>query len=314
MSHLSGQWNVPHQRSGRVGGIALLVVFVVAVLLAPACDADRAEAVRYYNEGMQAFQGESTSAAVQYMEQALEEDPTFHVAAFTLGQIQQQRMDNPDEAEHNYRQALDHDPDNEQYAYRLGSALADQGEHEEAIEHFEEAIALDEGFARAWYEKGMSLDGAGQPLEAAEALMESIRIQPRLRLAQDDPGGEHYHALADLYLRYRLYDHAVDVYENGVRNNPDSPRLHHGLGVALMELDRHEEAVESFRETLEIDENHPSANFNIAVALHEADRTEDAIAQLDELTRGGQGMTEARMAAAEALLDDLEAELEEDED
>ena len=54
-----------------------LVGLVLAVTVVSACDADRADAVRAYNEGMHAFESAGASAAAQHMELALEEDPTF---------------------------------------------------------------------------------------------------------------------------------------------------------------------------------------------------------------------------------------------
>lgn len=291
-----------------------LMGLIAVTLLVPACDADRAEAVRAYNEGMQAFEGGATSQAVGFMEVALEEDPTFTDAAYTLGQIYQQRMGDPESAANNYRRALDHDPDNPRFAYRLGSALAEMGDHDQAISYFNQAISHDPDYARAWYDKGRSQEANGEFLDAVEAYMTAIELRPRLRLAADDPGGEHYHALADLYLRFRLHDHAVRVYENGVRNNPETVRLHHGLGVALMELGRYGEAVDSFQAALDRQPDHGSASFNIAVANYEAGNLDAAIDQLTDLVEGGAaGMTEVRRQAAQAVLDDLTAERDEEE-
>ena len=304
--------------SGWCGGAMAplgLAVLILAGLLLPACDADRAEAVRAYNEGMQAFEMGGTSQAVGFMELALEEDPSFTDAAYTLGQIYQQRMGDPENAAHNFRRALDQEPDNPRFAYRLGSALAETGDHSQAIRYFRQAVSHDPEYARAWYEKGMSQQAEGDFMDAVESLTEAIQLEPRLRLAEDDIGGEHYHALGDLYLRFRLYDHAIGVYENAVRNNPEATRLHHGLGVSLMNLDRHSQAVESFEEVLARDEEHGSANFNIAVAYYESGDLDAAIAQLTDLVeRGGAGMTGPRRQAAEALLDDLTAEEEEEEE
>lgn len=297
------------RRQESVLAVAGLAAVILMGLMSTGCNADRTEAVRAYNEGLEAFESGSSSKAVQRMEAALEQDPTFTVAAYTAGQIQQQRLGDPDGAVQNFRRALDHDPDNPRYAYRLGSALADLGEHEEAIGHFEKAVAEDPDYSRAWFEQGMSQETVGDFVEAVESFTKSIETNPRLRMDEDDPGGEAYHALADLYLRFRLYDHAVQVYENGVSNNPSSERLHHGQGVALMRLDRHGDAVDAFESALEIDPEHGSANFNIAVAQHESGDRDAAMEQLEQLIeQGGAGMTEPRRQAAQALLDDLSQE------
>ena len=308
------------QRSGgEYNRVAIAFVGLIILILlgvgGVGCDADRAEAVRAYNEGMRAFEMGSTSEAVGLMELALEEDPSFTDAAYTLGQIYQTRLGNPDEAAHNFRRAVDAEPDNPRFNYRLGSALAEGGNYRQAMRFLNNAVDLDPNYSRAWYELGRSQAAEGQFLDAIDSLESSIETNPRLRLAEDDVGGEHYHALADLYMRFRLYDHAVRVYENGVRNNPDATRLHHGLGISLMQLGRHADAVDSFEIVLEHNERHGSANFNIAVAYYESGDLEAAIEQLEHLVEaGGAGMTEARRRAAAALLDDLQEEEEEEED
>ena len=303
------------KRRSLVWGKELALVLVglasltVVALVGSGCDADRTEAVRAYNEGMQAFETGSTSAAVQHMEAALERDPTFTAAAYTAGQIQQQRLGDPESASQNFRRALDHEPDNPRYAYRLGSALADLGEHEDAIGHFAKAVSEDPDYSRAWFEKGGSQEVVGDIVEAVSSYTKSIETNPRLRMDEEDAGGEAYHALADLYLRFRLYDHAAQVYENGVLNNSSSERLHHGLGVALMRLERFDDAVAAFEEALEIDPQHGSANFNIAIAQHESGDLDAALEQLTQLIeQGGNWMTEPRRQAAQALLDDLSQE------
>lgn len=293
----------------RIGRIALAASVAVAAALSTGCDADRAEAVEAYNEGLATFEAGGAGTASGHLKEALEHDPTFAEAAYTLGQIQQKELGEPGEAEDSYRQALDQHSDNPQYRYRLATALADQGEHEEALEHFEQVVDQQPRYARAWYQKGISQDALGEPRAAVDSLTEAITINPRLRLSEEGESGDHYHVLADLYMRYRLFLHAAEVYENGLHNNPDSARLHHGLGMALMELGRYHEAVEHFEKTLEIDADHPSANFNLGVALHEAGETDDAIDQLTTVVEEGvRGMSEAQLNAAQRVRNELEDE------
>lgn len=294
--------------------VAWVSVLSVALALV-GCDPDRAEATRVYAQGMQAFEQGGATEAAGYMERALELDPTFTTAAYTLGQLQQQRLGDPESAEQNFRRALDHEPDNPRFAYRLGTALADQGRHEDALQYLEQALAEEPENARAWFARGMSQDALGDAPAAVESFMTSIELEPRLRMDMDDPGGEHYHALGDLYLRYRLFDLAAQVYENGFDNVTDSVRLAHGLGISLMELGRYDESIEAFEAALELDETHPSANYNYAVVLDRAGQTERAVERLGRLVEtGGEWGQDGRSEAVQALLSDLRAELEEDDE
>ncbi|TXD38326.1 tetratricopeptide repeat protein [Lujinxingia vulgaris] len=287
---------------------ALLMILLLAFVLV-GCNADRTAAVRELNVGMEAFQAGSASEAVQHMEEALRIDPTFAEAAYLLGQVYQMRLDNYEEAARGYRRALDLEPTNAQYAYRLGTALVDQGKLDEAVTQFEKAVANDETFSRAWFRLGLAQDSLGKHTDAVASYTRAIETNPRLRMSKEDPGGEHYHALADLYLRFGLSDHAVQVYENGVQNNATSTRLLHGLGVARMELGRFDEAAESFEATMEQEPGHGSANFNLAVAHHRRGDTAGAVAQLESfLASGAATQDEARQAAAQALLTELQEE------
>ncbi len=289
------------------------VVLALVVWAMAGCDADRAEAVRYYNEGLQEYNTGSMSQAVGFMERAMDEDPTFHEAAYTLGQIYQQRMNNPEDAAANYRRALDHAPEEARYAYRLGTVLMELEDYAGALDRLEEAVELDPDAGRMWYAHGRAHEAKGQFPEAVQSFTRAIETEPRLRMDADDPGGEHYHALGDLYHRFRLYDHAVRVFENGVQNNADSPRLYHGKGMAQLALGRADEAVESFEAALTLDERYQSAHYNLAVALNEAERSDDAREKLRELVEDGVGgLSGARYDAASALLERLEQESEDD--
>ncbi len=284
------------------------LLFVAAFLLV-GCDFDRTAAVRELNNGLAAFSAGDSSEAVAFMEAALQADPTFSEAAYYQGQVYQVRVGDLEAAARSYRRALDIDGDNPRYAYRLGHVLAEQGDHEGAIRNFEIAVLNDPEYARAWFAKGLSEDAAGQFTDAIDSYARAIEINPRLRMDESDPGGEHYHALGDLYLRFRLFDHAAQVYENGARNNVSSPRMSHGHGVALMQLGQFEEAARSFEDTLKLDSRHGSANFNLAVAHNSQGNRDAAIKQLEGLLEyGGAGLNQARLQGAQALLSELTAE------
>jgi CRISPR-associated protein Csy1 len=61
----------------------------------------------------------------------------------------------------------------------LGIALADDGQHEAALQVLHEAVALDPGYARGWNNLGNALRGAGRMLEARDAFARAVQADPR---------------------------------------------------------------------------------------------------------------------------------------
>lgn len=296
-----------HRIRGCRIGWGLLVGFALAgSLFISGCNFERAAAERELSHGVAAFSGGDTQAAIAHMEAALREDPTLSAAAYYLGQIHQVRRGDLEEAARGYRRALDIEPDNPRYAYRLGTVLAEMGDHQGAIAQFRKATEEDPDYSRAWFMMGLSQNGISEFGPAIESYQEAIKTNPRLRMTAQDPGGEHYHALGDLYIRFRLYDHAAKVYANGVENNQKSPRLYHGQGVALMELERYSEAAKSFQKVLEFEPGHGSAGFNLAVALHKSGDREAAIEQLKGVKERDGALNRAQISAVDALLADLQ--------
>ena len=63
-----------------------------------------------------------------------------------------------------------------------GSSFAELGLHEEAIECYDEAIAINPQYLEAWYNKGNSLaEGLGRHEEAIECYDEAIAINSHFK-------------------------------------------------------------------------------------------------------------------------------------
>jgi tetratricopeptide (TPR) repeat protein len=81
-----------------------------------------------------------------------------------------------------YREALRIDDSSEHAATaetNLAYALWESGQSEQALEHAERAVELDERFARAWYNRGFFLLERGLPEDALNSLDNAIRLGMR---------------------------------------------------------------------------------------------------------------------------------------
>jgi len=78
-----------------------------------------------------------------------------------------------------YREALDVDDDSEHAATaetNLAYALWESGRTEQALEHAERAVEIDERFAEAWYNRGLFLLERGLAEDALNAFDNAIRL------------------------------------------------------------------------------------------------------------------------------------------
>ncbi|MGM0556877.1 MAG: tetratricopeptide repeat protein [Myxococcota bacterium] len=261
------------------------------------------DALQEYNSG-------STTDAIKDLKEAHEMDPTWAKPALNLAQIYHDRLGEYENAERYYREAMSRDPDNKVIPYKLGKVLADMGRHDEAASVLSTTVQDHPDYAKAWFRLGESQLAMADYPDAVESFMKSIEASPRMKIGEDDPGGAAYHALGDLYLRFDFNDKALKVYENGITNNPEAPRLHHGRGLAQLKLERYQQAAESLRKALELKESYASASFNLAIAQNAMGQRDEAIERLERfLTRAED---QARVVAAQGLLQKLKQQKKEE--
>lgn len=298
-----------------------LIVLLLFCAIGASCESmDRAEAVRQMNKGLEALSLGHTVDAVRYLKEAQAIDPTYAEPAYYLGQIYHIKLTELDNAERYYREASERDPENPQIAYRLGTVLAELNNLDEAEAQFTLATQKDSEFAKAWFRRGLAQEDQGKYAEAVDSYVKSIESNARMRMDDEDPGGAAYHALGDVYIRFGFYDKALQVYENGIKNNdlesrPLKPaRLYQGKGVALLKAKKFAESEAEFKKALQLDGTMYTAIFNLAVAHMAQNKTEEAVAGFQQFTeRADPATDEARIVAAEGFIQQIKEKTEQDE-
>jgi TolB-like protein/Tfp pilus assembly protein PilF len=133
------------------------------------------------------------------------------------------------------------------------SVATDAAAIRKALAFYEQAVALDPGFAQAWArvsEANSPLSEGGTQSGPAERAREAAKRA--LELAPDRP--EAYHALGDYQLRVALdSNRAIEQYARGLRLAPDNAELLTETATAELPLGRWDAAVEHLRRAERLD-------------------------------------------------------------
>jgi len=168
---------------------------------------------------------------------------------------------NIQEAIRHYTEALQIAPSYVIAHNNLGDALARQGKVEEAVGHYTEALRLNPHYAEAHNNLGNALMDEGKVEEAVRHYTEALRLNPNAALFHNNLGS----ALA----RQGKVEEAVRSYTEALRLNPNAAQVYNNLGNLLTRQGKVEEAVRSYTEALRLNPNYALARKNLEHVLRQ---------------------------------------------
>lgn len=154
-----------------------------------------------------------------------------------------------------------------------GGALRALGRHEEAIECFDKALAVDRQYAPAWSNKGAALRALGRHEHAIGCYEKALTIAPEYAAAWINKSN----ALAAI----GRHDEALECFDKALKIAPLSAHAWNNKGIMLGMLGRHEEAIDCYDVALAVDERHADAWHNKGAALGNLGRFEEVIGCMD---------------------------------
>src|SRR5438552_3845904 len=144
-------------------------------------------------------------------------------------------------------------------ATNAGIALALSGRVVEALHEFRQAIDLDSGSAKAYWNLGNTLASEDHWAEAIAALRRAAELDPTDAAVRYD--------LASALLESGNPKEAVTEFRTTLRLSPTMVEAHNNLGIALGSQGSLDEAIDEFRRALAIQPGFADAQQNLRLAL-----------------------------------------------
>jgi tetratricopeptide (TPR) repeat protein/4-amino-4-deoxy-L-arabinose transferase-like glycosyltransferase len=189
----------------------------------------------------------------------------------------------------------------------LATALYENKQFDEAIAHYERAVALRPDYAPAYTNMGAALRSKGRVTEAVAAHEKSLAIQPdnpdthfnlanalldlnrpqeaaehfRLAGRQGPPGANVENNLGIALAAEGKMAEAAAAFRRAVAAEPGSARAHRNLGDALTSLGQFEEGVSHLHRATQLQPENATFHYDLAVALLEGGRAAQAIEEFN---------------------------------
>ena len=208
---------------------------------------------------------EGNEAAVDLLSRAIEADPSFVVAHYTLGVVHS-ALGNRWKAAAQFRASTQADASYPEPYKALGDLLLSQPRRlfDQAVEAYSKAIELRPFFADAYV-------GLGDA-KAAKSDIDGAVVAYQKALVYNPVNPRVHMSLGKIYYGEKgLYYESVTAYKRAIDLDPLSVDARMGLGEVYEEKGLYREAVEEYRRVIEIDGKHTGAMYNLALVYEKVD-------------------------------------------
>ncbi len=215
---------------------------------------------------------EGNEQAVDLLARAIEADPNFVVAQYTLGTVHQ-ALGNRWKAAAQFRASTQLDGTYPEPYKALGDLFMAQPRRlfEQAVEAYNKAIELRPFYADAYVGLGDAKAAKSDVDGAVAAYTRALAynpINPRVHMSL----GKIY------YTEKGLYYESVTAYKKAIDLDVNSVEARMGLGEVYEDKGLYKEAIEEYRKVIDLDGKHTGAMYNLALVYEKTDPRE-AIAQ-----------------------------------
>ena len=200
----------------------------------------------------------------------LQKNPGCWMANYNLGIVLSEQGE-ADQAIDHYRRAVALRPDYAEAHYNLGRLLVEQGQLDDAIAHYERAAAINPADAEAQNNLGVTLFGIGRTDDAIAHYQKALEIQPDYAEVSCN--------LANALIAKGDFDGAISRYKACLAAIPDQEEAQYNLASALLRRGRTDEAIVEYQKVLQTHPESADAHANLGSAWLTKGRVRDAMAE-----------------------------------
>ena len=179
-----------------------------------------------------------------------------------------------DEAIAHYQQALAIQPRYALALNNLGNAFLRTGRIEEAVEQYQKALALQPGDAGTHDNLGNALLKTGQVDEAIAHFRTALALRP------DDAETHDY--LGNALLKKGQVDEAISQCQQALALQPDKAEFHNNFGNALLEKKQPTEAIQQYQRAIALQPASAEFHHNLGIVLLRQGRVDEALQQFQK--------------------------------
>lgn len=176
----------------------------------------------------------------------------------------------------------------------LATALQAQGRYDEAVSHYQQALAHQDDYAPAYNNLGTALRAQGKLDEAIASYRRALELRPEYPDARFN--------LANAELAKGQPNAAIDQFREALKREPKSVETHTNLAIALEGRGDIAGALAEFREALRLSPRRSRSHRNLGNALANAGEARGAVDYLSQAIALDEADVEARYDLGSLLL------------
>jgi tetratricopeptide (TPR) repeat protein len=135
-----------------------------------------------------------------------------------------------------------------------GTAYEEKGDHDRAVQDFDQAIYLNPKDEIPYYDRGYSYKKKGNYDRAIQDFTQALHLNPNFERAYYDRG--------NVYIDKDDYDRAIQEFDQAIRLNPKDPYAYNNRGAAYHKKGDYDRAIQDFNEAIQLNPNYTSAYFS----------------------------------------------------